>query len=488
MSKNKPRIAVLDHPRTTSPQNSVSKSLDAERLDVLSLEDLQALHQISQAQKIDCIVVSVGNDADFLHAVEKQKTLSLIDCPSIIVVGSGEVEIAIDAIRMGAYDVLAQPMDDARLHQSVDQALELKAQTGFTCEDEGSHQLLALADRVARTDVTVLINGESGTGKEVLAKHIHQRSPRASEAFVAVNCASIPESMLEDMLFGHEKGAFTGAHQRHEGLFEQAHKGTIFLDEIGEMPLILQSKILRVLQERELRRLGGSDLIKVDVRVIAATNRDLADHVRKREFREDLFYRLNVFPLKISALRDRIGDILPIAKALMKKYQGSIGKGYRLSKETKQFFQHYPWPGNVRELENVVQRAMVLASDGLIEIEHLLLDGSNGVTSQQQEPEQTVVSREPYVDRVIASEREQIDRVIKASAPIEDEVYEDFDSFEEQGADLSDVTWRSESKVIIDTLSRYNGNRKNTAEKLGISPRTLRYKLARLKDQGVAIP
>ena len=470
MSQHKVCIALLDS--QPSAKSNLASILSDERIKTLTLDDVRALHEAASQETIDMVMLHLGDDARFMEVVVHQMQLSLLDCPVIAVVGQGEVQAAIDAMRMGARHVLPLPIQIDALEDALNDVLEVNNNSGFTCEAEQSRQLLALADRVAQTDVTVLINGESGTGKEVLAKHVHAHSPRADKPFIAVNCASIPESMLEDMLFGHEKGAFTGAHQRHEGLFEQAHRGTIFLDEIGEMPLVLQAKILRVLQERELRRLGGSEIVKLDVRVVTATNRDLAERVAEKEFREDLYYRLNVFPLKIAPLREREEDIMPIAKALLKKHQGVVGRRCKLSKATEQFLKAYPWPGNVRELENVIQRAMVLAFDGNIEIEHLLLEQAKPVIDKpvlaQEAPS---VNTSPYIEKVIHAD--------EVPAPVTKTV---------EDAGLSDLTWKSESRVILDTLTRFSGNRKNTAEKLGISPRTLRYKLAKLKEEGVAIP
>ena len=470
MSQHKVCIALLDS--QPSAKSNLASILSDERIKTLTLDDVRALHAAASQETIDMVMLHLGDDARFMEVVVHQMQLSLLDCPVIAVVGQGEVQAAIDAMRMGARHVLPLPIQIDALEDVLNDVLATNNNSGFTCEAEQSRQLLALADRVAQTDVTVLINGESGTGKEVLAKHVHAHSPRADKPFIAVNCASIPESMLEDMLFGHEKGAFTGAHQRHEGLFEQAHRGTIFLDEIGEMPLILQAKILRVLQERELRRLGGSEIVKLDIRVVAATNRDLAERVAEKEFREDLYYRLNVFPLKIAPLREREEDIIPIAKALLKKHQGVVGRRCKLSKATEQFLKAYPWPGNVRELENVIQRAMVLAFDGNIEIEHLLLEQAKPVIDKpvlaQEAPS---VNTSPYIEKVIHAD--------EVPAPVTKTA---------DDAGLSDLTWKSESRVILDTLTRFSGNRKNTAEKLGISPRTLRYKLAKLKEEGVAIP
>ena len=473
MSQHKVCIALLDS--QPSAQSNLASILSDERIKTLALDDVRALHEAASQEAIDMVMLYLGDDARFMEAVVHQMQLSLLDCPVIAVVGQGEVQTAIDAIRMGARHVLPLPIQIDALEDALNDVFAVNDKAGFTCEAEQSRQLLALADRVAQTDVTVLINGESGTGKEVLAQHVHMQSPRAAKPFIAVNCASIPESMLEDMLFGHEKGAFTGAHQRHEGLFEQAHRGTIFLDEIGEMPLVLQAKILRVLQERELRRLGGSETVKLDVRVITATNRDLAECVADKEFREDLYYRLNVFPLKIAPLREREEDIIPIAKALLKKHQGIVGRKCKLSKATEQFMLAYPWPGNVRELENVIQRAMVLAFDGKIEIDHLLLEQApitKPSLKETHEARTAEINSQPYVEQ--AHKSNAIDSAVE-------QVVND-------SAGLSDLTWKSESRVILDTLTHFSGNRKNTAEKLGISPRTLRYKLAKLKEEGVAIP
>ncbi len=481
MSQSKTCLAVLD---SVADQGEQLTDLLRPLVDSATLiTDVQALFALAAEQQLDCLLINARDDHELLTAAFRQRALSTIDCPIVVMVDEGEVELAVAAVRFGAVDVIQAPVTPEQFVERMAEFAALPRQSDFTCEAEQSRQLVMLSERVAQTDVTVLINGESGTGKEVLARHIHDNSQRADKPFIALNCASIPESMLEDMLFGHEKGAFTGADKRYEGLFEQAHRGTLFLDEIGEMPIVLQAKILRVLQERELRRLGGSELVKLDVRVIAATNRDLAVQVREREFREDLFYRLNVFPLKISPLRERIEDILPIAAVLMKKHRKTIGNRCRLSKATQQFFKAYPWPGNVRELENVVQRAMVLAFDGVIEVEHLLLENDlsnqaqampqNSFAPETVQPQQS--SAESFVPQRTTIHQPYNDTPVKATEA-------------EEVVSLSDMAWESESRMILNTLSRFSGNRKSTAENLGISPRTLRYKLAKLKDEGVAIP
>ncbi len=308
-----------------------------------------------------------------------------------------------------------------------------------------SQRLVVLARRVAASDCTVLISGESGTGKEVLARYIHKTSPRSQQPFVAVNCAAIPDNMLEAMLFGYERGSFTGAHAANPGKFELAQHGTILLDEITEMPLALQAKLLRVLQEREVERLGGRHSIALDVRVLATTNRSLRAEVAAGRFREDLYYRLNVFPLQISPLRSRRDDVLPLAMRLLNRRSRPGSRIPALSADAAHRLLTYSWPGNVRELDNVMQRALVLASDQLIDAEHIHF-------------EQEVL---PLI----------------AAAPMGATAPALFDSLE-----------MAERGLIIDALQVGNGNRRVAAERLGISQRTLRYKLARLRDAGVAVP
>jgi transcriptional regulator with PAS, ATPase and Fis domain len=228
--------------------------------------------------------------------------------------------------------------------------------------------------RAAGTDATVLVLGESGTGKELMARALHQLSPRAAGPFVAINCAAIPEALLENELFGHEKGAFTGAAARKIGKAEIAHRGTLFLDEIGDLPLLLQGKILRLVQERQFERVGGLQTIRVDVRVVAATNRDLREAVRRKEFREDLFFRLSVFPVEIPPLRRRRGDVVPLAEAFLQRFAREMGrKGLRLSEAARRALLDHSWPGNVRELQNCLERAAILAEGVVIEPDHLRL-------------------------------------------------------------------------------------------------------------------
>ncbi len=317
-----------------------------------------------------------------------------------------------------------------------------------------SQRLADLARRVAASDCTVLIVGESGTGKEVLARFIHGRSPRHSQPFIAVNCAAIPENMLEAMLFGYERGAFTGAHAGHPGKFEQAQGGTLLLDEVTEMPLSLQAKLLRVLQEREVERLGGRTPISLDVRVLATTNRRLREEVAAGRFREDLYYRLNVFPLAIAPLRQRRDDVLPLAMQLL---SGRCRPGERipaLSAEAAHLLLTYPWPGNVRELDNLLQRALILVNGPVIRPEHIQFELANEGGTES------------------AAGSAVIDGAASNAA----------------ANSLADSLVQTERDLILDALRSGQGNRREAAERLGISPRTLRYKLARLREAGVDVP
>jgi two-component system, response regulator FlrC len=310
-----------------------------------------------------------------------------------------------------------------------------------------SRELFELARRVAQTDCTVLISGESGTGKEVLAKFIHNRSTRHDQPFIAVNCAAIPENMLEALLFGYEKGAFTGALATHPGKFEQAQGGTLLLDEITEMPLSLQAKLLRVLQEREVERLGSRTLISLDVRVLATTNRHLRTEVQAGRFREDLFYRLCVFPLVIASLRDRRDDVLPLAMQLLASRCRPGTRVPALSADAAQMLLTYPWPGNIRELDNLLQRALILTQGPVVGPEQIRFESVTDVPLPRVTPQLAPVT--PIALR--GSLRE------------------------------------AERELILGALED-GSTRREVAERLGISPRTLRYKLARLKADGIAVP
>jgi two-component system response regulator FlrC len=315
--------------------------------------------------------------------------------------------------------------------------------------DPVSRNLLALAKRVAQAPVAVLVEGPTGSGKEVLARVLHESSSASSGPFIGLNCAALPEHMMEDMLFGHEKGAFTGAVKEHRGLFEQAQGGTLFLDEIGELPLALQAKLLRVLQERTLVRLGGERAVALQVRVVAATNKNLREQIAQRAFREDLYFRLSTFKLRVPPLSERSGDILPLVARLLAQHPRA-GQAWSVSAQAQAALLAYPWPGNVRELENVVQRAMVLCNSTHIDIPHLMFDDA---------PTSFLLAMAPHDGPEADPMR---DMQPSAQSPLHTAV-----QHSEQQA----------IRLAIDSTH----TREEAAQKLGISPRTLRYKMARLR-------
>lgn len=369
--------------------------------------------------------------------------------PVLLMTAYGTIDDAVLAMKDGACNYIAKPFAPEVLLNMVSQYIPLTNIDNNTpiVADPNSIELLSLARKVATTEASVMVLGPSGSGKEVLSQYVHNNSPRAKEPFIAINCAAIPENMLEATLFGYEKGAFTGAIQACPGKFEQAQGGTILLDEITEMDLGLQAKILRVLQEREVERLGGRKTINLDVRVIATSNRNLKEAVAKGDFREDLYYRLNVFPLTWLPLAQRPADILPLAQHLVACYCQKNGeKLAEFNPAARSKLNAYNWPGNVRELDNVIQRALILHTNQVIDASDLMIENF---------------------------ETSNINQVENAVTP-DDKL----------GSELK----IQEHQIILDTLQACEGSRKAVAERLGISPRTLRYKIARMRDSGIQIP
>ena len=433
-------------------REAIGDMLELNGIDYIEAENGQQAQQILREQPVALVLsdvqMSPGNGYQLLEHIQQEYP----GLPVILMTAYGSIPQAVDAIQAGAVDYLVKPFEVSELVKTLQQQLlpgARQAAEDLIAVDPASRELAQLARRVAQSDATVLLNGESGVGKEVLSRYIHRHSPRADGPFVAINCAAIPENMLEAVLFGHEKGAFTGAIKSSVGKFEQAQGGTLLLDEISEMDLGLQAKLLRVIQERQVERLGGQTTIDLDVRIIATTNRDLRQEVAERRFREDLYYRLNVFPLTVPPLRQRPEDILPIAEKLLSTYHRAAGQPLSLSEEARQRLRAHDWPGNVRELDNVIQRALILKQGRQIEAEDILIELGSSLNAPEAEP--------------LSAEAEDAGRL---------------------HSDLRD----REAQVIIDTLKQFNGSRKKTAEQLGISPRTLRYKLARLREAGAAIP
>ncbi len=429
-------------------RDALIDTLRAAGLAATGASDAAAALSLLTDEKIALVISDVqmpGHDGYELLAIAKRRRP---DVPVVLMTAYGTVAKAVAAMRDGATDYIVKPFDAQSLIDLARRQLAGRVAPGdLIAADPESKRLVALATRIAETDATVLITGESGTGKEVYARFIVERSARAGRPFVAINCAAIPENMLEATLFGYEKGAFTGALGAHAGKFEQAQGGTLLLDEISEMDLGLQAKLLRVLQEREVERIGGTRTLSLDVRVIATSNRNLAEEARAGRFRADLFYRLNVMSLRLPALRERRGDVLPLARRAIQACARGGQPALTLTHEAERALLQYDWPGNARELANIVQRAAWLASGGRIAADALELGtvrdaGADPGTAAATEPEAA------------------LDKDLK----------------------------EREREIILATLASTAGSRKLAAERLGISPRTLRHKLQQLKAAGVRVP
>jgi len=412
----------------------------------LALIERQAFHMV-----ISDLRMSPMDGLQLLGEIRQRKP----GLPVLLMTAFGDVDKAVAAMRGGACDFMLKPFEPKTLLEQIERYAIPPVAEGVIAADAKTREILLLAARVAKTDATVLLTGESGTGKEVFARYIHDQSRRGKGPFVAINCAAIPDNLLEATLFGHEKGAFTGAQSAQAGKFEQADKGTLLLDEISEMPLGLQAKLLRVLQEREVERVGGKKPVAVDIRVLATSNRDMAAEVAAGRFREDLFYRLNVFPLAIPALRERPGDIVPLAQHFLALHGTRLGRMAKIGASAAAKLAAHPWPGNVRELENVMQRALILAPGDVVEAEHLLLP-EVGATASSVSP--SAVPPAPTFT-IPASQA-----VVSSGSP----------------ANMKDL----ERQHILDTLAKVGGSRKKAIELLGISERTLRYKLAQYREEG----
>ena len=398
----------------------------------------------------DLVMPRMGG-ADLLRALKDQLT----DITFILLTAQGTVDSAVDAIKEGAYDYLSKPVEPQRLQILLQKAVErqdtlrevralrrqLREKGSFgriIGNSPGIRTVYRVIEQAAPTSASVLISGESGTGKELVAQTIHELSPRATFPFVAINCAAIPETLLESEIFGHEKGAFTGATDRRTGVFELAHRGTLFLDEIAEMMPATQVKLLRVLQERVFRRLGGRQEISVDVRVIAATNVNPQDAVNTGKLREDLFYRLNVFAIDIPPLRERREDIPLLVQTFLTEFNRTNAKGIRaVDQEAMYLLERYPWPGNIRELRNVIERGTILAESEFVEPRHL--------------PPTLITRGEASLPTLTISPGTTVDEV--------------------------------ERRLILLTLDHTRNNKTRAAEILGISLKTLHNKLNRMKDE-----
>lgn len=416
----------------------------------------QALERLDE-DKFDLVLTDVKmpkmNGIELLKNLKQQSPKTI----AIMMTAYGDIDNAVETMKAGAFDYLLKPFSAEILVSTVNRAFldeystknesskslpEVKKipseERKIITSDAAMIDLIKFVENISYSKSTVLIMGDTGTGKEMFARYIHQMSPRAQKPFMAVNCAALPEGLLETELFGHEKGAFTGAIERKDGKFELANKGTLLLDEVTEMNLPLQAKLLRVLQEHEVDKIGGRNPIPVDVRVIATTNRNIKERIREKQFREDLYYRLNVIPLKLIPLKDRLDDIQPLAEHFIKKHSRDLNKNISsIASETIEFLKKYGWPGNVRELENMIERATLMCQGNTLLPSHLFFDEEDNQSNDSGKPSNQ------FRGTIYAMEKE----------------------------------------LIVQTLEEANGNKTKAAESLGISIRTLRNKLAYYKNQ-----
>lgn len=469
------KVIVLDDDLII--RKSLEQQLRQHRFDVAATGTIAGARELLSKDTFDMIFLDVrlpdGEGTELLRELQ-----SLAQRPlAVVITGFGSVESAVDCMRNGAFDYMLKPFSSNQLDVVLEKAQNfsqlLKVNAYFSHADEGDSELLGqspamenlrlLIRKVARTQATVLIAGESGTGKELVARALYCQSPRANAPFIKVNCAAVPENLIESEFFGHEKGAFTGALNKREGRFELAHGGTILLDEISEISPQVQAKLLRVLQERELERVGGNRTIKVDVRVIATTNRRLEESVERKEFRQDLFFRLNVVPIHVPALREHNDDILYLARQFLPRFARKHGVRVRgMSDECLARLEAHRWPGNVRELQNVIERGVILCGDGIMEAEHLGFpsspDGAGG----------------------------SMPGAASAQSPASSSASGAANSAGADGAimPLDEL----EKRHILSTLEKTRNNRTHAAKVLGISIRTLRNKLHQYgvggKDEG----
>lgn len=446
---SKGAILVADDERG---QREILKAiLQGEGYDVVTASNGKEAFRLAQEGSFDAILTDMkmadGDGIQLLNNILKENPAVSV----VVMTAHGSIDSAVEAMKLGAFDYLSKPLEREELLVVIKKAVEKTSllsentrlreqlEERFRVEniigsDGKMQEILRLIKKVSGSNSTVLIYGESGTGKELVAKAIHQNSPRKNKPFIAINCAAIPGTLLESELFGYEKGAFTGANAKKIGIFEGAHGGILFLDEIGDMEMSLQAKLLRAIQEKEIRRVGGKDSVKVDVRIIAATNKNLEDEMRNGRFREDLYYRLNVIALRLPALRERMGDIPELVEHFIEKHSKAIEKKIKgISNDALKYLMNYSWPGNVRQLEAAIERAIVLEEDELIGADSLPVE----------------IRNKPY----------QIGKI-------------DFD-IPEEGLLFEEL----EKEILLKAIKKADGVIAKAAQLLGMSYRTLQYRL-----------
>jgi len=449
-------------------RTAVQTTLERMGIDVTTAENGKEGLDLAKSNNFDLIISDMRMPIMDGETMFKMLKAGGIDTKVCFITAYGTVDSAVKLIKEGAFDYILKPFAPEVVEELVRRAFLLDDTIPVVDEKKTvfkspyMSQIFSIAKDVAESEATVLITGESGTGKEVLARYIHENSKRKGE-FVAINCAAIPESLIESELFGYERGAFTGAINKKEGKFELADDGTLLLDEIGEIPINLQAKLLRVLQEKEIERLGGTKKQKVDVRIIATTNRNLREEVKNGNFREDLFYRLNVINIEIPPLRERKEDIEPLTLFFIDKYCNINKKPQKkLTKDALDLLKSYDWPGNVRELEHTIERAVILSKDQFITPLNLFIHGIS-INSYNE----YLTNRDKSENYELVSETDEVSKPVKISA----------------GMTIADM----ERELILNTLKETKGNRTKAAEILGITVRTLRNKLHEYRDQGINV-
>lgn len=539
MGMNQSRILVVDD--DSQLREAIVDTLMLTGYDCLEASSGEDALYLLLKRHVDMVIADIQMGGMDGHTLLRNIHDKYPQLPVLLMTAYANIDGAVRAMREGAIDYLAKPFAPEVLLNQVSRYVPVSRVTKREpiWADPSTGELLQLAAKVAASDATVMITGPSGSGKEVLSRFVHDNSPRAHCPFVAINCAAIPDTMLESTLFGYEKGAFTGAVQACPGKFEQAQGGTILLDEITEMDLNLQAKLLRVLQEKEVERLGGRKTIDLDVRVIATSNRDLKQAVAEHKFREDLYYRLNVFPLRWKPLKERIKDVEPLARYFLQRHATENSRAIpELTPQAIMALNAYSWPGNVRELENVMQRALILCDGSTVKPDNLILDDFEGALGtstilsagvspnllQEQQhqplspqqpspavpaqglppqalPPQAVPSHlVPPAFATPAQPYAQPKRSGAGYAPLAtggvtshsaaETVASTMDMVRNQKipTSLGGELKQQEYQIILDALIDCRGNRQAVAEKLGISPRTLRYKIAKMREEGMIIP
>ena len=482
MYKNNTIELIWDNSLPIDSQTMGFLSKAGFRPHAIAIGDIQT-HLSSHQENGQWVVCIQGRDSSSLELIQQLRAQYGNSIYVVLRVEANDVELAIQAIKLGVDDVISAGTDFQNKWDKVAELARIRLfkNDSYVFVDETSQHLLALVERVGASEVTALMHGPTGSGKEVLARLTHDFSPRRGGPFIPVNCAALPETLAESLLFGHTRGAFTGATRSTDGFFTQAHGGTLFLDEIGELTLPLQAKLLRAIQEREIIPVGSSDSKNVDVRIVAATNLDLRSAIRAGAFREDLYFRVSTFRINVPGLKSRLDDILPLANFFLVKH-GRDQREYTLNPEAASKLLSYSWPGNVRELENVIQRAIVLSSDGLIDSNHLIFD-------------ELIATTEPsYVAAGGASRPSEMpfDRAMRryeSSDQIHEERADGFQPIEnpQSSSGLQGAMDANEFRIIVETIKNTR-TRKEAADVLGISQRTLRYKVARMREKGITIP